>query len=563
MSEEKARSKLPVLDAAQHQAQAQPQHDVALTDDAPHDKFKPTCKVLGIFGVLILVSFFSALDASILATSLPTITREIGGQGVYVWIANSYLFAATVLQPLYGQLANVFGRRNPFFASLALFVLGSGLAGGSQNVTTLIAARVIQGLGSGGIYVLPEIIMCDVVPPRHRGPYLSALLSTSAVATTVGPIIGGALAQSNWRWVFYINLPTVGVAIVAMALLLRVKYQRSLTWRVALSRIDFLGNAIFVPSIVAIFFALITGGNVGMGFAWNSFRVIVPLVLGILGWIAFHVYQASPVCKEPTVPPRLFRHRTSIVGFIMIFLASSFTQALSFFLPIYFQAVKGSTPLLSGVRYLPFTIALILLAGAAAGFLSKTGRYRPVHWAGWVLSAVGAGLLSTLQENSRAGSWISFQIITAAGVGFIFTVSLPSTLAALDDADVAVATATYAFLRTFGTVWGVTISSIAFNNQVNTHLNSITDASFRGLLANGAAYTYASGLGDGSNRIDDLPEPTKSQVIHVYVLATRVVWLVFAGISVVGFLSTFLEKHIDLKKEHTTEFGLEEHNSSK
>ncbi|KAK7740648.1 hypothetical protein SLS62_011045, partial [Diatrype stigma] len=138
--------------------------------------------------------------------------------------------------PFYGQLANVFGRRNPFFVSLALFLVGSGLAGGAHNASTLIAARVIQGLGSAGLYVLPEIIMCDIVPPRHRGPYLSSLLSTAALGTTVGPIIGGALAQANWRWIFWINLPVVAVGTVCMIVLLEVKYARSQTWRVALSR---------------------------------------------------------------------------------------------------------------------------------------------------------------------------------------------------------------------------------------------------------------------------------------------------------------------------------------
>ncbi|KAJ8124409.1 hypothetical protein O1611_g9231 [Lasiodiplodia mahajangana] len=529
--------------------------------DSPDDvKFKPTWRILSIFVVLILLSFLSALDASIIATSLPTITREIGGQDVYVWIANSYLFAATIPQPFYGQIANVFGRRNPFFVSLVLFLLGSGLAGGAHNAATLIAARVIQGLGSGGIYVLPEIIMCDVVPPRHRGPYLSALLSTAALATTIGPIIGGAIAQANWRWVFWINLPIVGVAIIAMAILLRVTYRRSQTWRDALLRVDFLGNAIFIPSMISLFFGLIMGGNNTAGFAWSSFCVIVPLVLGTLGWIAFHIHQASPLCREPSMPPRLFKHRTSIAGFLMIFLASSYSQAASFFLPIYFQAVKGSTPLMSGVQYLPYTIAILILAGISAGFLSKTGHYRPIHWAGWALGAVGAGLLSTLNEKSSTGAWIGFQVIAAGGVAFVFTVSLPSTLAALEESDVAVATGTYAFLRTFGLVWGVTISSVTFNSQVNVHLNTITDVSVRQLLANGAAYTFASG--DGSGHIGDLPEPSKTQVVDVYVLAMRVVWLVFVGISAAGFFLTFLERHIDLRKNHRTEFGLAEKKTS-
>ncbi|GAP92000.1 putative major facilitator superfamily MFS-1 [Rosellinia necatrix] len=551
----------PQQQPAQAQATSNDRQVVEVIDRADDDKFRHDWRVLGIFAVLVLLSFLSALDASIITTSLPTITREIGGGGQYVWVANAYLFASTVPQPFYGQLADVVGRRDPFFASLALFLLGSGLAGGARDAATLIGARVVQGLGSAGLYVLPEIIMCDLVPPRRRGPYLSALLSTAAVGTTVGPIVGGALAQAGWRWIFWINLPVVGVGAVAMVFLFRVRYRGRRTWRAVLARLDLVGNAIFVPSVLAIFFGLIMGGNRSAGFPWDSWRIILPLVLGILGWIGFHVYEASPFCREPSMPPRLFKHRTSSVGYLMIFLIATFSQAISFFLPVYFQAVKGATPLMSGIDYLPFTIALLILAGSAAGFLTKTGRYRPVHWVGWALSAVGAGLFSMLDEKSSTGAWIGFQIVAAGGVGFIFTVSLPSTLAALDESDVAVATGTYAFLRTFGFVWGVTMSSIAFNGQVNTHLNSITDPSVRELLADGAAYAYASGAGGDSGRIGDLPEPSKSQVIHVYVLAMRVVWLIFVGVSAIGFFSTFVERHIELRKEHATEFGLADRES--
>ncbi|KAH9901814.1 MFS general substrate transporter [Xylariomycetidae sp. FL2044] len=400
---------------------------VALTTTTTpnEDEFKHSWRLISIFALFSLVSFIAGLDASIITTSLPTITREIGGSEQYVWIANSYLFASTVPQPFYAQISNVFGRRNPLFASLALF-----------------------------------------------------------------------------------------------------------------------------------FFGLIMGGNTRLGFPWSSWRVIFPLVLGVCGWVVFHVHQASPLCREASIPGRLFAHRTSVVGFLMIFLASTYSQATNFFLPIYFQAVKGASPLMSGVYYLPYTIATLIFAGTAGAFLSKTGSYRPIHWAGWAFGAIGAGLLSTLDERSSIGAWIGFQILCAGGVALIFTVSLPSTLAALDESDVAVATGTYAFIRTLGFVWGVTISSVAFNSQVDNHLSLISDSAVRPLLANGAAYTYASGIDGGSIHIGDLPEPSKGQVIDVYEQSLRIVWFIFVAVSIVGFVATFGERHIDLRKEHDTEFGL-------
>ena len=531
-----------------------PENKAPVKNDEP-DAFQASWRIWGIFLVLCLLSFAAGIDSTAVTTSLPTIAREVGGSRQYVWISNSYLFASTVPQPLYAQIANIFGRRNPMLVAIALFALGSGVAGGASNISMLIAGRTIQGLGSGGLYVLSDIIICDVVPPRYRGPYLSAVLSTAAIGTTVGPIIGGALARVNWRWIFWLNLPVSGLGILAILLLLDVRYRRSPTWLKALARVDFLGNSIFIPAMLAIFFGLITGGT--PGHLWSSWRIILPLVLGLMGWVTFHVHQASPICREPSMPPRLFKSRTSTTGFLIMFLAAVVLQSISYFLPVYFQAVKGTSPLISGVYYLPFALAIMLFGGLAGLFMSKTGLYRPLHWAGFALSAVGVGLFSILDEKSSRGAWIGFQVLASGGSGLVFTATLPSTLAALPESDVAVATGTFSFVRSLGLVWGVTIASITFNGQIDAHIGIIADPAVRRLLADGAAYSYAAGSGNSRlGGISALTEPSRSQVITVYVYALRVVWQVLVGVSCVGFLVTFIEKHVELQKAHSTEFGL-------
>jgi hypothetical protein len=494
-----------------------------------------------------MLSFMAAIDSTVITTSLPTVTREVGGAGQYVWIANSYLFACTVPQPLYGQIADIFGRRNPIFVAIGFFALGSGLAGGAYNVGMLTTGRVIQGLGSGGLYVLSDIIICDLIPPRYRGPYMSAVLSTAAIGITIGPIIGGALAQENWRWVFWINLPVMGVGLLTIALALNVQYKRSPTWLHALARIDILGNAIFIPTMIAIFFGLIMGGQ--NAFPWRSWRIILPLILGVFGWAAFHLHQASPICREPSMPTRLFKHRTSAAGFLMIFLASIIMQAIAYFLPIYFQAVRGASPLTSGVSFLPFALAIIPFGGLAGAFMAKTGLYRPLHWIGFALSAAGVGLFSILRKDSSPGAWIGFQVIASGGTGLIFTATLPSTLAALPESDVALATGTYSFIRSFGLVWGATMAAITFNSQIEAHLDIVGDPDIRRILGNGGAYTYAGSLAE-------LSGSTGRQVIEVYNLALRTTWLVFVGVSCLGFLVAFVEKHVKLRKENSSEFGL-------
>lgn len=501
------------------------------------------------FVALCLISFVSAIDATIITTALPTITREIGGEEQYVWIAGSFVLASTAPQPLFAQISNIFGRRNPMLIAVALFALGSGIAAGARNPAMLIGGRTVQGLGTGGIYVLLDVIVCDLVALRERGKYLGIMLSTAAVGTTVGPIIGGSLAQVEWRWIFYLNLPISAMALVAILLFLNVKYRRSPTWKHALARVDFLGNAIFIPSIVAILLGLVLGGIV---YPWDSFHIIVPLVLGFLGWAAFHVYQASPICKEPSMPPHLFGNRTSSIGFILALISSMLLESVAYFMPVYFQGVLGTSPLGAGVDFLPYTVSVVPFGIVAGGFISKTGLYRPLHWIGFALNAIGSGLLSILDAKSSKAAWAGFQIIAAGGTGIIMTSILPSILAALSESDVAVATGTYSFVRSFGFVWGVTLPSIAFNGQFNRYLYRIANATVRAELANGAAYGYASG-----GMIRQLPNGTRLEVIGVYVDALKTVWQVVLAFSCLGFFCVFIEKHVELRKELHTEFGLE------
>jgi hypothetical protein len=329
---------------------------------------------------------------------------------------------------------------------------------------------------------------------------------------------------------------------------LRTKQQP--TSQHALRRIDFVGNAIFIPSMIAILFGLSMGG---VKYPWKSYHIVVPLVLGTLGWIAFHVHQASGICKEPSVPTRLFSNRTSATAYGLTFISSIIVQMITYFFPVYLQAVKGKSPLQAGVQFLPFAGSALFFAVLAGTLLSKTGLYRPLHWASFVLSAIGFGIFTLLDENSSKAAWVCFQIVASAGAGIVMSVLLPACMAALPESDVASATAAYSFLRTFGYVWGVTIPSITFNDQFNKHLHEIGDETLRPLLANGAAYAYAS-----QQSLQQLSETTKAQVLGVYVKSLKTVWQVGIAFSVLAFFLVFLERHVPLRKELDTEFGLQE-----
>ena len=299
-----------------------------------------------IIFVMCTASFTSALDTTIITTALPEVSNAIGGSSQYVWIANSFVFSSTVFQPLFGQLSNIFGRRMPYLIAMSLFILGAGIGGGSSNVAMLIGGRTVQGIGSAGLFVLSDVIIADLAPLRERAKYMAIVLSTAAIGTILGPIVGGALAQAQWRWCFYINLPLGIPSLLLMIFFLKLKHNREPTWKSALVRIDYVGNLIFIPSLLAILLGLVLGGTT---FPWSSWRIIVPIVLGGVGWIAFHVHQASPLCKEPSVPPHLFRNRTTVSAFVLTFLGNTMLNWTCYFMPFYFQSLRAATPVLSGV----------------------------------------------------------------------------------------------------------------------------------------------------------------------------------------------------------------------
>ena len=552
MAQEKTPSNLdhlsenPEVDNTEKEKNPQPDGKI---EGAP-PKTKHSWRFWLVFISMCVVSFSSALDSTIITTALPTVTNSIGGQAQYVWIANSFVLASTAVQPLVGQLSDIFGRRWPMMISVSLFILGSGIGGGANSPAMLIAGRTVQGLGSGGIFVLVDLITCDLVPMRERGQYLGIMLSTAGIGTTIGPILGGAIAQANWRWVFWINLPIAGSALVTMALFLRVKHKNEPTWTASMARIDWIGSFVFICSITAILLGLVFGGNV---FPWGSYHVIVPIVLGFVGWLAFHVYEASSLCKNPSMPPRLFTNRTSLIGYLLAFDSAMLLEWIVYYLPIYFQAVLGTSPLGSGVDILPLNCFLIPFAIVAGGLLTKFGQYRPIYAIGFAFMAIGVGLFSILDSNSSRAAWVCFQVIEALGLGFVMTTILPSIQASLPESDVAAATGAYAFLRSFGFVWGVTIPSITFNNQFDAHISEISDPNTRNLLNNGQAYGYASG-----GYVASLPSTVRAEVLSVYTQALKPVWEVAIGFSLLGFLIVYIAKQVELRTELQTEYGLDE-----
>ena len=278
---------------------------------------------------LSIASLLSALDVSVISTAMPSMINDLGSSYAYAWIANAYFLTMTAFQPLYGQTANIFGRRSLTLLAVLLFAIGSAIAGAAPNLGALIAGRAIKGIGGGGINILIEIVVADLVPLRERPKFISIIFTAYTIAVVLGPVIGGLLAQRvTWRWIFYLNLPVAGVALVLLAVVLRVQYTKD-TMKNSLKRVDLAGNTLLITSVVSVLLALTWGG---VDFPWSSWRTILPLVLGLLGIIAFLAIESTTLIPEPTMPMRIFSNRTSLGGFALTLIHAMLMYWVSYFL---------------------------------------------------------------------------------------------------------------------------------------------------------------------------------------------------------------------------------------
>ncbi|KAK4228643.1 major facilitator superfamily domain-containing protein [Podospora fimiseda] len=455
--------------------------------DSTSEEKSTTKKSFGFYAIIValaLRNLLTSLEATITSTALPSITADLGGGFLFVWVVNDYYLTQTAFQPFVGQMADIYGRRWPMLISVSIFTIGSGVAGGSKNIETLIAGRLLQGIGAGGILVLTEIIICDILPLRERGKYLGFIVSLVGVGAALGPVFGGLIVEySTWPWVFYLNIPVGGVAVIFLYIFLRLNYDRTPNYLQRIWRFDWLGNILFVLSMISILTAFSWAST---QYPWNSYQVLVPLILGFAGGAGFVLYEASPFCVSPAMLLHIFANRTSGTGFAITFLHTLSSISVMYFLPVYFQATLNASPSRAGVMLLP-TI-LFLVPGAIIGgtVLSKFGRYRPIQHAGLALMVIGFGLLSLLDANSNTGQ--------RERTGLVLSVLLPAVQAPLTDQNTALCTATWSFMWTFGFIWGATVSTALFNNRYDVLIKKgrITDSILAAQLTNGRAYEHAT-----------------------------------------------------------------------
>ncbi|KAF9459239.1 MFS multidrug transporter [Collybia nuda] len=493
-----------------------------------------------IFLALCVSLFLSALEFSIVANALPVIINELQGEE-FAWVGTAYALAATAFLPFSG----VFGRKWSFIGALLVFTLGCALCGAAQSMAWLIAARTVQGIGGGAIQSISTIVVSDLVSLQERGKYNGLLGMTWAVATSVGPLIGGALAQQGrWRWVFYLNLPICGVALGLCVIFMRLPTPPG-TLREKVKKMDWIGNFLVVSSTTSLVIALTWGGA---RYPWSSARVLVPLILGIVGLLAFFIHEMF-AATHPMVPRELLSNRTTVSGYVQVFINSLVVVVWVYYLPIYYQGCKGASPTRSSVNMFGITFLtgpFVVLGGATVSIFK---RYRPQLWIAWVLAIIGAATLSTYDVETPLARAIGLTVIGAAGAGLLFGATYFPVLSPLHVSQNARALALFAFFRAFAGIWGITIGSAIFTNKLTKHLSPEFLAQFPG----GVDIVYSI-----IPTISSLHEPTRSEVRHAFAESLKPIWYTITALVVFAFLVSLLMADVPLQNVVDKRWALEE-----
>jgi EmrB/QacA subfamily drug resistance transporter len=398
-----------------------------------------------VIGALIAM-FVSALDQTIVAPTLPTLAVALGDPEWLSWVITSYLLTSTAVTPLYGKIADIRGRRPTLIVAMVLFLVGSALCGLAGSMPALVAARVVQGLGGGGLVAVSQTIIGDVVPPKERGLYSAYISGLWATASLAGPVLGGILTQHvHWSAIFWINLPIgfIGIVVALRALALLPDVRRP-------HRLDVVGSALVASGTVALLLGLTFGARDGR---WTAPMTVGLLVGGVVGLTLFiaHLYRTP----EPLVPPRVLTNpviRAALGGLVFI---TGVNIGLTIYTPAYFELLHGLTPAQSGLAMLPLMGGSVVGAAFTGRRMRRDPHYRRYAIGGSLLAGTGLAILAIFAPVLPFWSVETVFFVVGTGFSMNFPVVTVSVQNAAQRGDLGVATAGLAFVRSMGGMAGV------------------------------------------------------------------------------------------------------------
>ncbi|KUI71427.1 Putative HC-toxin efflux carrier TOXA [Cytospora mali] len=457
---------------------------------------------------VFMAMFLVALDRLIVSTAIPQITDDFHSVTDIGWYGSAYLLTNCAFQLSFGKLYTFYSVKWVLLTTILFFEVGSAICGAAPSSVAFIVGRAIAGLGSAGI-MSGAITVIVYAIPLHKRPLFQGLFgAVFGLASVIGPLLGGAFTSNvSWRWCFYINLPFGGIAMVFIFFLLQVPDRETthLPNRQKLSQLDFVGLIMLLPGTICLLLALQWGG---LTYAWGNGRIIALLTLGAILLIGFVLVQIF-MPDTATVPPRIFVQRSIMAGLWSTFCIGASMMILIYYLPVWFQAIKGVSAVNSGVRLLPMVLPMVVSSITSGVLISKIGYYTPFMLFGVVLLSVGAGLLTTLQVDTGEGKWIGYQVIFGFGMGMTFQAPNLAAQTVLPTHDVPIGTSLMLFSQLLSGAIFISVGQNVLDNELLRNLAGI------------AGFDASTILNSGATTITALPEPLKSLVLVAYNAALR------------------------------------------
>jgi EmrB/QacA subfamily drug resistance transporter len=487
----------------------------------------PKREILVVLPGLMLALILAMLDQTVVSTALPRIVGDLGGVTHLSWVVTSYILASTITTPLYGKLGDQYGRKRWLIAAIVIFLIGSALSGLSHSMDQLIAFRALQGIGAGGLTVGVFATIGDMVSPRERGQYTGYMMAAMMLAMVGGPLIGGYITDSlSWRWIFYINMPVGGAALVYLTAVLRLPHKK------ISHKIDYLGAGLLAVAVTSIVLLTTWGGT---QYAWASAPIIVLGTLAVVAVAAFLVVQMRAV--EPVLPLHVFRNRNFSLASGMSFLAGVAMLGALTFLPLYQQTVQHLSAIGSGLMLIPMMLGATVMSLVGGQIMTRTGRYKALPIIGGAVMTTALYLLTGLGVNTSLVTSGLLYALLGVGMGCLMQTTTVIVQNSVQPRDMGVASSSRMFFQQIGGSMGVALFGAVFARRLTEAISARLP---------GVHLTTSGGSFDPVT-VNRLPAPVRHDVFYAIAHAIQGVFLWAAPAGIVLFVLASLIKEVPLR----------------